>query len=399
MDDNLNDGDIEITVIDGNGSEPEKPPKKGLPVWARIVIGFFIVAALLALAAFIFVTCTVDKYAGKVNYTHDPYDPFDTSEIIIDSLPPDYYGETQTPEQTELPTPNTPGPGETPTAVPESTVVPTQPATPTPVPTTDVEPSAPLLMSDKVFNILIIGADTRDLKSFRGNSDVMMLVSFNSATRKIWLTSFHRDMYVQISGVGYNKLNSAYAYAGAKLLQKTLQEDFLVVAPYYVIINFDSFTNVIDALGGIEITLTAEEANGRTVPGITEPGTYLLNGSQALGYARERHLSDDDFGRNQRHRKVVAAVIKKFKSQSITELMSTMDVLLPLLTTNIPKDEIKSLIYKAPEYSKYGVNELSIPIAGTFYYDYYPRVTHVVIVKSMWKNIVAIRDKVYEGAI
>ena len=416
------DNEIEIKVFDGHGFEssqpvlepsareqPEPSPnadkkkEKKFPGWAKAIIIVLVVLLLLGLGGYFFVSNTVDRYIDKISYTHDPYDPFDTAPIQIDTLPPGYYDDETEVPATETPTPTpaeptpTLAPGETmiPTEVPTATPTPTP--TPTPIPTPDVEDEAVLLMSDKVYNILIIGSDTRDIDSFRGNSDVMMLVSFNSVTKKIWLTSFHRDSYVHIPGVGYNKMNSAYAYGGAKLLQKTLQEDFLVVAPNYVIVDFSSFVKVVDALGGIEITLTQEEANGGTVPGITTPGTYTLNGTQALNYARERHLSNDDWGRTQRHRNVVSAVIKKLKAQSVTELLNTMDVLLPLITTNIPKNEIKSLVSKAPEYAKYSVSELSIPIKGTWHNDYYRRVTHVIVLDSVWRNIVAIRDKVYAG--
>ncbi|MBO4326782.1 MAG: LCP family protein [Clostridia bacterium] len=395
------ENEIELVTANAEGSGG-KSGKKKLPKWAKAIIIILAVLLCLAAGAYIFVSCKIDDYLNKINYTHDPYDPFDTAPIHIDTLPPGYYDDKETEAPTEatatpsLPTP-TLAPGETaaPTQIPTETPTPTP--SPSPIPTSDVDDDAVLLMSDKVYNILIIGSDTRDIKEFRGNSDVMMLVSFNTVTQKIWLTSFHRDSYVHIPGVGYNKMNSAYAYGGAKLLQKTLQEDFLVVAPNYVIIDFTSFVKVVDALGGIEITLTQEEANGSTVPGITAPGTYTLNGTQALNYARERHLSNDDWGRTQRHRNVVSAVIKKLKAQSVTELLNTMDVLLPLITTNIPKSEIKSIVSKAPEYSKYSVSELSIPINKTWHNDYYRRVTHVIVIDSMWKNIVAIRDKVYAG--
>jgi LCP family protein required for cell wall assembly len=387
-------------TVDPN--DPAQPKKKKLPLGAKIALIAVIVIIVIAAGAFIFVNCTVDRYIDKINYTHDPYDPFDTAPIPIDTLPPEldpWYDETDEPDPTATPeaTGDVPGTevpaGYTPTAVPTAT------PTPTPIPTSDVDDEADLLMSDKVYNILVIGTDTRDVDTFRGNSDVILLVSFNSATKKIWLTSFHRDSYVEIPGVGHRKINSAYAYGGARLLQRTLQEDFLVVAPNYCIINFDSFTKVIDAVGGVDITITKEEAEKGTVRGIKEPGTYTLNGKQALAYARERHLEGDDWGRTQRHRNVVSALIKKFKNQSVTQLLSTMDVLLPLVTTNIPKNEIRSLIYKAPEYAQYSVHELSLPRSGTWHNAYLKRTQETVVIDSFWRNVVAIRDNVYAGAL
>ncbi len=380
----------------GNGGEAPRKKKKKFPGWAIALIVIVSLLLILAAGALIFVNSTINKYVDKINYTHDPYDPFDTAPIQIDTLPPGYDEEDETPGPTQvLPADPTPTlkPGETiaPTQVPTATV------TPSPVPTSDVSDEAVLLMSDKVYNILLIGSDTRDIDQFRGNSDVIMLISLNSVTKETWLTSFHRDSYVEIPGVGYNKINSAYARGGAKLLQRTLQDDFLVVAPYYCIFNFDSFPKIVDAMGGIDITITKEEAAKGTVPGINEPGTYTLTGAQALLYARERHLAGDDWGRTQRHRNVVSAVFKKFRSQSLSDILSTIDMILPLVTTNIPKNELKSLTGKIPEYAQYSVKELSIPISGTWHNAYLKKTTETIVIDSFWRNIVAIRDKVYAG--
>ena len=382
----------------GSGEAPRKKKKKKFPGWAIALIVIVSLLLIIAAGALIFVNSTIDRYVDKINYTHDPYDPFDTAPIQIDTLPPGYDDEDdeETPGPTQvLPADPTPTlkPGETvaPTTVPTATV------TPSPVPTSDVDDDAVLLMSDKVYNILLIGSDTRDIDQFRGNSDVIMLISLNSVKKEMWLTSFHRDSYVEIPGVGYNKINSAYARGGAKLLQRTLQDDFLVVAPYYCIINFDSFPKVIDAMGGVDITITKEEAEKGTVPGITEAGTYTLTGAQALLYARERHLAGDDWGRTQRHRNVVSAVFKKFRSQSLSDILSTIDVILPLITTNMPKNEIKSLTGKVAEFAQYSVKELSIPIKGTWHNAYLRKTTETIIIDSFWRNIVAIRDKVYAG--
>ncbi|MBQ2306502.1 MAG: LCP family protein [Clostridia bacterium] len=365
---------------------------------ALIVIGALLV---LILAAVLTVTLIYHKYLNKINYTHDPYDPFDTAEIPIDSLPPEYF---ETPEGSELPTTiviTPPAPGTTDpayTADPGATPVPgtpTVPPTPTPTPEPTEEPyEAPLLMSDQVYNILIIGSDSRDLSTFRGNSDVMIILSVNKVTKRVWITSFQRDTYLHVPGVGYNKLNCAYAYSGAKLLQRTLQENYSIVAPNYVIVTFDGFRDVVNKIGGVELEITDKEA--KYISGIDSAGKYNLTGTQALAYARIRYI-DSDFARTQRQRNVLSAVIEKLKKQSVSELLKTMDVLLPLLTTNIPRSEISSLIAKVPEYAKYPVSQLRIPIDGTWKYDYLPKITHIVRVKSFWKNYLALKDNIYAG--
>ncbi len=402
MDNRLeNDGEIEIVRMDGKefggtaagpasgetsgvpengGAEP--PVKKKKKKAAKVVIIIIAVLLLLVIAAVLTVSGIFNKYVDKINYTHDPYDPHDTGPIAIDSLPPDFFD-----EPTEVPATPEPGATQGPTSLP--TEIPTGFIPPT----HDAEDDF-LMMDDRVLNVLIIGSDSRDLNTFRGNSDVMMMLSINKKTRKLWITSFQRDTYLHVPGIGYNKLNSAYPYSGAKLLQRTLQENYLVVIPYYVIVNFESFTEIVDDIGGVEIKISDGEA--KYISGIDKGGTYVLNGEQALQYSRIRYL-DSDFYRTQRQRNVMTKVIEKLRGRGVTELMGIMDSLLPLMTTNMPRNELTALIRNVGEYSKYPLNELRIPIDGTWHYDYLPKVTHVVIVESFWKNIVAIRDKVYEG--
>ena len=114
----------------GGGGEAPRKKKKKFPGWAIALIVIVSLLLILAASALIFVNSTINKYVDKINYTHDPYDPFDTAPIQIDTLPPGYDDENETPGLTpELPT------GPTPTLKPGETVAPTQ------VPTATVTPS------------------------------------------------------------------------------------------------------------------------------------------------------------------------------------------------------------------------------------------------------------------
>ena len=112
-------------------------------------------------------------------------------------------------------------------------------------------------ISEDVYNILLIGSDTRE-EGGVGRSDAMILVSINQKTKTIYLTSFLRDCYVYLPGWGHTRLNHAFAYEGPDLLEQTLEENFKVHVDKYVAVDFFSFMDIVDILGGIWIYVTDE---------------------------------------------------------------------------------------------------------------------------------------------
>ena len=115
-----------------------------------------------------------------------------------------------------------------------------------------------VLLDDNITNILLIGSDGRTLNE-RGRSDAMMIATIDEKHKKIKLTSLARDTYVKIPGKGYEKLNHAYSYGGATLLMETIENNFGVGITSYVNVNFASFIDIIDALGGITINVKSSE--------------------------------------------------------------------------------------------------------------------------------------------
>ncbi|MBE6837043.1 MAG: LytR family transcriptional regulator [Ruminococcus sp.] len=237
------------------------------------------------------------------------------------------------------------------------------------------------VLDDKdVYNVLLIGTDSRDNKS-RGRSDSMILMSINKKTEEIHMTSFMRDSYVSIPGKNNNRINAAYAYGGAELLMDTIEQNFKIKVDKYVRVNFFSFMEVIDAVGGVTITVSDAEVNVMNVyirelnillgkntndGMLSGGGTYNLTGKQALGYCRVRYVGNADFQRTQRQRDVLMKVFEKAKGLSLTELDNFLDVLLPKLTTNIQSDEIFSLIMSSPKYFGYDVYQHRVPADKTY---------------------------------
>lgn len=203
--------------------------------------------------------------------------------------------------------------------------------------------------SSNIVNILLIGQDARKGET-RQRSDSMILVSFNKETKTITMTSFLRDLYVKIPGYADNKMNAAYAFGGMELLNATLETNFGVQVDGNVEVDFSHFSNLIDLLGGVDMELRGDEAryinsrmayDGIYTGNTLSSGLQHLNGSQALYYSRIRHLdADADFSRTNRQRKVISALIEKFRDTKLTTLLGLLDDVLPMITTDMSNAEI-----------------------------------------------------------
>ena len=223
---------------------------------------------------------------------------------------------------------------------------------------------------DHIVNILLIGQDARPGEG-RARSDSMILVTFNTKTNTITMTSFLRDMYVQIPGYMDNKLNSAYPAGGMELLNKTLEVNFGVRVDGNVEVNFAHFAEVIDLLGGVDLELREDEAayiNNATGVRALGAGMMHLNGEQALVYSRIRSLDDDaDFSRTNRQRKVIQALIEKFRDTKLTTLLKLMEDLLPMITTDLSNSEIISYATELfPMLSECTIVSQRVPADGTY---------------------------------
>ena len=230
----------------------------------------------------------------------------------------------------------------------------------------------PVKNDKHVENILIIGSDTRDPDK-HGRSDAMILVTINTKTRKIHLTSLSRAIYVSIPDdpdPQYKRywsskymLNAAHTWGGPRLLMKTIQRNFRVDVSRYVATDFSGFKGAIDEVGGVSINLTAAEAKflNRQLGKSLKAGTQLLDGETALAYARIRKL-DSDFKRMGRQRNVIMALFKKFAASNPKRMGSTAEALMPYVTTNLTDMEFMGLIVDFVSYRNYEIDQLMLPL-------------------------------------
>lgn len=223
---------------------------------------------------------------------------------------------------------------------------------------------------ENIVNILLIGQDTRD--KTRARSDTMILCTFNKEKNTITMTSFMRDMYVRIPGYINNRINASYTWGGMQLLNQTLEENFGIQVDGNVEIDFNHFAELIDLLGGIELELTNSEAAfiNRWAPeaGVAKAGVNLLNGTQALWYARNRSDSAGDFNRTNRQRILLTTLLNEYKNSSLTELIAMMDDVLPMVTTDMTKDEILGYVKDFfPMLASAEIITQRIPVDGGYY--------------------------------
>lgn len=230
-------------------------------------------------------------------------------------------------------------------------------------------------------NILLIGSDSRT-EGDEGRSDAMILLSISKNTKTIQMISLLRDMYVEIPGHDGNRLNAAYSFGGPELLIETIRQNFGIEVNHYVVVNFQAFANLVDAVGGVELELSNDEVQWvnaylneynmlRNMPIDTDyldtslSGSVLLNGPQALAYSRNRYIGTD-FGRTERQRKVLTAVIKKLPLAAATNTKGLVDGLFPNLTTNLTKNECMLLSLDAGKLVTYDLVQSSVPLEGTY---------------------------------
>lgn len=225
------------------------------------------------------------------------------------------------------------------------------------------------VFSDKnIVNILLLGTDMKiPNTNDPGRCDCTMICSLNKATGEVKLVGFERAIGVPIPGYEDELLTYAYQYGGGPFMVETIKKCFNVDLAGYVHVGFESFPQVINAIGGIDVELSQSEIYNLSVtyqysPDLHEmsPGMNHLEGEVAYGYCRLRD-SDDDWARQGRTREAVQAMVNKLKTLSITDLNKLMDEVLPLIETDLTNAQLTSLMMSAPKFVNATVTQLMEP--------------------------------------
>lgn len=243
-------------------------------------------------------------------------------------------------------------------------------------------------LSGEWVNIMLLGADDDPMP----RTDTMIIASIHSGTGEVKLTSLMRDMYVAIEGYGKNKINTASRFGamaadgdiekGIELSLKTVNQNFEMNISKYAMVNFSAFAYIVDALDGIDVSVSEKEMHSMNqlmqdmrvlYPDIELPKNDLteygesvhLDGMQALAYVRIRKL-DSDYNRTSRQRQALKAVLNKaIAIRDPGKLMDIYSLVMDRITTNLSTDEILKLGIKVIS-NGVDFSELRIPADGTY---------------------------------
>ena len=222
-----------------------------------------------------------------------------------------------------------------------------------------------------ITNVLLIGTDARTLDE-ASRADSIIIATLDNNNKQIRLTSLFRDTLVNIPGHGEGKLNAALAYGGIELLIETIKETYGISLDKYVIINFWGFEAIIDQMDGLELNVEeymleelnkyiGESTGGNDCP-VTEVGLQVLNGKQALSYARIRKGVGDDFERTERQREVLFKVAEKLQKTKPIKYLGISNKMLDYLRTNMELSECLNMAYTIFKFPSLDTEQLSIPV-------------------------------------
>lgn len=258
-------------------------------------------------------------------------------------------------------------------------------------------------------NIALFGIDPRSGEfEDSTHTDTIMIVSINNKTHDVKLVSVYRDTLLRMNtrdgDIDYEKANSAYFRTGVEGALNMLNTNFDLDITEYALVNFEGLANIIDALGGIDINISGEEAfyingyltetrkiTGMDAPDVTESGMVHLCGLQATAYCRIRYVTFtdengqeyiNDYGRTARQRYVLNTLLQKAKAAGISEVLDVADTLIKknrvngskILSTNIEWNRIVDLLTVAVDCNlteTFGFPyDVYTPESGRAYYGY-----------------------------
>lgn len=208
-------------------------------------------------------------------------------------------------------------------------------------------------VGNDIINIAFLGVDSRE--GDVGRSDATMVLTIDKKNNKVKLSSFFRDCYVSVDGHGKTKLNHAYAYGGAQLTIKTLNQTFGLNIKDFVKVDFSQLSHVIDAVGGVDVTIKGYELKevNKYIDDVAKEtkqaskhvgvGPQVLSGVQAVGYTRVRYAGNGDIERTERQRTVLNSMFNKVKTAGKSKYPSILNEVLPYVETSMSSTDILSL--------------------------------------------------------
>ena len=253
--------------------------------------------------------------------------------------------------------------------------------------------------------VALFGLDNRTNNSLsKGRCDVIMLANINNKTHEVQLVSIYRDTYLDTGSGVFEKCNAAYAKGGPEQALSMLNTNLDLAITDYVTVDFSAIVECVDLLGGVEMTITDDEASlmlgyiqelnrltGNTASCPSSGGTYTLNGVQATAFARIRYGGGDDYKRTERQRAVLSAMIAKAQKSDLKTLNALINTLFSDIQTSFSNADLLAL---ATNIFNYKLSETNgFPYEKTAHR--YDKVGDVVIPCDLSSNVTALHQFLY----
>lgn len=333
--------------------------KKERPVWvlpAAIAAGVFLIGILIFCVSKPGRNFLLAHGIGKIFGTHTTYVPEENRMLARGILCLMPSGVSNAPQEGNVP------------AEPTPSAEPTAAVTAAPQ-----EPS-----EEKVYHFLVLGMDDAQ-EGGEESSDLMLVVTVNADSGEIKMTTILRDLFVSLPGIGEEKICMAHTRGGIGLVYDTLELNLGIRPDGYFLFSYDKFRDFIDRIGGVDIVLTAKEAdylnktNYISMPEnrVMVNGENHLNGDQALGYCRIRHVGTsqneyNDIGRTARCQRLIMALYEQNRNRSAAELYRILTDCFSVLTTDITGDECSSYLNAFLNMPAVTFSSYRIPAEGSY---------------------------------
>lgn len=237
------------------------------------------------------------------------------------------------------------------------------------------------IQAEPVKNYLLIGIDSRSRyynDSGTGErSDVICVLSIDKTNGTMKLVSIPRDAYALFPGYEhFYKINASMSWNGPDLLLETVESILRIDIEGYAYVNFARMADIVDAVGGVYCSVTPGEASDANIS-IQEVGSsdYIydygdsvwLDGTQAVAYARVRHVGNGVYERQERQTEVLRSILDQFMNLSASEKLQAIEVVLESIVTDIDQDEIEKMALEfLPSLTDPEIQYLQLPIDGCY---------------------------------
>lgn len=245
----------------------------------------------------------------------------------------------------------------------------------------------PVEDKSQAFYMLVLGSDAR-VNDATSRSDVMILLRVDPTKGTITMVSIPRDTKVEIEGHGTQKINAAYAFGGAAGAVTAVSQFAGVPISHYAEVHFDELEQLVDDLGGVwvDVPVSNNQTGASNTGQKLNSGYQLLNGSQALAFARERYgYTRGDFQRADNQKLVAQAIVKQVLDQQPTELPGTIQELAGCVTTDLSVSDIASL---AQQFQSTGVTFYSATVPSTT--QTIDGVSYTITVQDKWDEMMGL---------